>query len=189
MSDWSYVYRTESKLVSKYHENANVKVEKPLGYSDGAYDDIANGSIIKNAINKNKKGNKSLKSFDLLELKKKKMWELAISPAKNILINGIMSYMSPNEIQVIPIVMLFMLFANTFRELIACGEKFTMLDENMDTEVDPYDMIIWKFVYIISCIGNIGVGVWKLFQMGLIPNRQSDWLNWDTKLKSSDILI
>ncbi|KAM9916003.1 hypothetical protein OXX80_013748 [Metschnikowia pulcherrima] len=74
---------------------------------------------------------------ELDSLKVKKAWEVATMPAKNIPMNLIMSYMTGNSLQVIPIIM----------TLIVSGGK----------HVDRF---------------------MELNKMGLIPNKEADWLSW-----------
>lgn len=36
-----------------------------------------------------------------------------------------------------------------------------------------------KFVFVVMQFVALGVGVWKVNGMGLLPNRRSDWLAWE----------
>lgn len=192
MANWLDTYKNEEVIIQRCIENKDIKFTPPVGYVDTAFNDLDDGNykILKEAdITESQKRRSKMQNYELKEFKKKKMWELATSPAKSILMNVGMSYMSPNDIQVIPIMMLFMLFINTFKEMFAMNEKFSRLDTSIDSEIDAYDLNIMKFVYFISCCGNLGVGVWKLNSMGLIPNRQSDWLGWESKLLSKENFV
>lgn len=193
MSDWIDIYTNEQDIISKYNENRTSKIKQPPGFTPSTFSDLDKGlyNPVKqedlketNLKRKNKIMNHELKAF-----KKKKMWELAYSPAKSIFMNAVMSYMSPNDIQIIPIMMLFMLFINTFKEIFMVSPKFRQLDKSIDADIDNYDINIMKFVYILSCCGNLLVGLWKLNSMGLIPNKSSDWLGWEEALKSNETFI
>lgn len=191
VADWKSIYLNEEEIVSKYHHNKDLKIKQPPGYTNAVFDDI-NTRLDNKLQDSNKQThNKSSKiqNYELIEFKKKKMWELAISPAKNILMNFGMNYMSPNEIQVIPIMMLFMLFINNFQELFQVNSKFNDINSKIDAEMDSYDLNIWKLIYILSVLGNLGVGVWKLFKIGLIPNSKSDWISWESILSSTDKFV
>lgn len=193
MSGWLELYKNEELIFEKFNENKDVKLKQPLGYSESAFDDIDKGfnkPIKQEELESiNKQSRNKMQNYEIKVFKKKKMWELATSPAKSILMNIGMSYMSPNDIQVIPIMMLFMLFINTFKEIFTVNVKFQTLDKSIETEIDSYDLIIMKFVYILSCCGNLLVGLWKLNSMGLIPNKSSDWLSWEPKLLSKEVFI
>lgn len=191
---WLDIYKNENEIVQTYLNNKSMKLKQPVGFTDNTYDDIDNGLFkpIKFTELKSQqlkiKQNK-IQNLELKQFKKKKMWELSISPAKSILMNVVMSYMSPNDIQVIPIMMLFMLFINTFKEILMVNTKFEQLDQSISSDIDTYDMNIMKFIYILSSCGNLIVGLWKLNSMGLIPNKSSDWLGWEYPLKSNEIFI
>lgn len=193
MGDWLDIYKNEKELVQKYVANKSLKLKQPQGYTDAAFSDIDNGNYLPVGADGGNttsgKNHNKIQNHELKEFKKKKMWELATSPAKSILMNIGMSYMSPNDIQVIPIMMLFMLFINTFKEMFTVNVKFQQLDANIESEIDSYDVNIMKLVYILSCFGNLLVGLWKLNSMGLIPNKSSDWLGWEHPLKSAEIFV
>lgn len=177
---WIHVYKEEEKLLSAHKSNSNAPITPPTGYKPSTYSDIDNG-IKHDPIIANNSNN-----HQLVEYKKKKLWEIATAPAKSILMNIGMNYMSPNDIQFIPIMMLIMLFVNTTKDLFMINEKFNIY-KNID--IDPIDLSMIKFVYVISCFGNFLVGIWKLNNMGLIPNHSSDWLAWEGKLESLEIFI
>ena len=50
-------------------------------------------------------------------------------------------------------------------------------------------LILMKLVYLLSCLINLIIGIWKLNSMGLIPNKQSDWLPFESKLLSKEKFI
>lgn len=112
---------------------------------------------------------------ELDELKVKKAWEIATSPAKNIPMNLIMSYMTGSSMQIIPITMALMLLWNPLRSIFTeTGSAFNGLlnERNSDKLVLP------KMVFVICQLLNMAIGLWKLNQMGLIPNREADWISW-----------
>lgn len=184
---WLDIHKNERLYVNAYKQSKLVKITPPQGYTDNAYQDIDEGRISSNCGRVRSKG--KILNFDLKDMKKKKLWELSTSPAKSIIMNIGMSYMSPNEIQVIPITMLCMLFINTFKELFQVNEKFEQLDKSMEGDVDSYDVNLMKLVYILSCCGNLAVGIWKLNSMGLIPTKTSDWLAFEKKLSSKESFV
>ncbi|TID28617.1 hypothetical protein CANINC_002373 [Pichia inconspicua] len=187
---WSELYENEDEIIRAYLGKGNPKEMLPLpkGYSPSVYSDLDAGKF--NTNSNSPATNKRLsENLQLVKFKKKKLWELAATPGKNILINFGMNYMSPNDIQVIPIMMLFMLFVNTFKEMFEVNSRFAAVDSSIDAEVDTYDINIMKGIYVLSCVGNLMVGLWKLNKMGLIPNTTSDWLGWESKLLSAEKFI
>ncbi|CDR45364.1 CYFA0S18e00188g1_1 [Cyberlindnera fabianii] len=108
-------------------------------------------------------------------LKVTKAWEIATGPAKQIPMNLFMSYMSGNSLQIIPITMTLMLFSNAFSAIIAVNTAFT----GLESEKTSNDLKLAKLTYLFFQLCVIGIGVWKLNNMGLIPNRTGDWLSWE----------
>ena len=38
-----------------------------------------------------------------------------------------------------------------------------------------------KAVYVLMQLGLLGLGIWKVNSMGLLPTTKSDWLSWETE--------
>lgn len=101
---------------------------------------------------------------------------MALAPAKALPMNVFMSYMSGNSLQIVPIMMtLMMFFVNPMKQIVAVNVQFSPLSDKTISN----DVIITKAVYIICHLLAVGVGIWKLGQMGLLPNTRSDWLAWE----------
>ncbi|ODV97844.1 hypothetical protein PACTADRAFT_343 [Pachysolen tannophilus NRRL Y-2460] len=156
------------------YENPDLKVNQPS--KEKIIPSPPGFSEIKR--NKNEPTLNTIKNFDLEKLKQKKAWEMAFSPAKNIPMNLIMSYFSPNSLQLIPIMMTLMLFINPGKEIF-----FGLKNLNLMETKSSYDLILMKACFILMCLGNMLIGVWKLNSMGLIPNTKSDWLSWESAVK------
>lgn len=109
------------------------------------------------------------------ELKSKKIWEHAISPAKSIPMNMIMSYMMGNSLQIISITMTFMLLINPIKAIFNDTNKmFSKLsDKNNANEI-----LMAKVAFVLLQLANLLIGVYKLYNMNLIPHNESDWLAW-----------
>jgi hypothetical protein len=107
----------------------------------------------------------------------KKAWEVALAPAKSLPMNVFMSYMSGNSLQIVPIMMtLMMFFITPLKQIVATNQQFAPLYHKSIAG----DLNVTKGVYIICHLLAVGVGIWKLGQMGLLPNTRSDWLAWET---------
>lgn len=125
-----------------------------------------------------KSGGPAIKKPDqsqLDDLKVKKAWEVAMGPAKAIPMNLIMSYMTGNSLQIIPIMMTLMLLWNPLKAIFT---ETNAAFKPFETKGNLSDILKAKAVFVICQIGSIAVGVWKLNNMGLIPNREADWLAW-----------
>lgn len=110
------------------------------------------------------------------ELKVKKAWEIAMGPAKSIPMNLFMSYMAGNSLQIIPIMMTFSLLFNPIKAIFS---ETNAVFKNFETPENSQDILMAKAVFVVCQIGCMSVGIWKLNNMGLIPNSRSDWLAWE----------
>ncbi|KAL8947791.1 MAG: hypothetical protein Q9222_005961 [Ikaeria aurantiellina] len=98
-------------------------------------------------------------------LKIKKSWEVALAPAKQLPMNAIMMYMSGNSLQIFSIMMVFMLFKNPLQGLLQTNQVFA----KYETERTKSKMWVVKAVYVLMNLVALGLGVWKVNGMGLLP--------------------
>lgn len=98
-------------------------------------------------------------------LKLKKAWEVALAPVKGLPMTAIMMYMSGNSLQIFSIMMVFMAFKNPLMGLMNTNQAF----ERFNTESNSAQMLQVKFVYVAMQILALGVGIWKVNAMGLLP--------------------
>lgn len=109
------------------------------------------------------------------QLKVKKAWEFATSPAKNVPMNLIMSYMTGNSLQMIPMMMTFMLL---WSPLTAIFKETNKGFKPFTTEKNQSELILPKIVFVLCQLANMSIGLWKLDKMGIIPHKEADWLEW-----------
>jgi hypothetical protein len=95
----------------------------------------------------------------------KKAWEVAKSPTKQLPMTAIMMYMSGNTLQIFSIMMVFMAFSNPIKALMATNDAFSKFEseKNKGTLWQP------KAVYILLQLVALGLGIWKINGMGLLP--------------------
>jgi hypothetical protein len=98
-------------------------------------------------------------------LKLKKAWEVALGPVKALPMTMIMMYMSGNSLQIFSIMMVFMAFKNPIAGLMATTQAF----ERFATENNGSQILQTKLVYVAMQLVALGVGVWKVNSMGLLP--------------------
>lgn len=147
----------------KVHLKPTIEVSAPLGY--GVQSKSSKPEL------------KSQSQAQLDQLKIKKAWEFATSPAKNIPMNLIMSYMTGNSLQVIPIMMTLMLL---WSPLSAIFTETSRGFKAYTTEKNKSELRLPKLVFIVCHLANAAIGVWKLDKMGIIPYREADWMDWKT---------
>ncbi|KAF9881642.1 hypothetical protein CkaCkLH20_00788 [Colletotrichum karsti] len=108
-------------------------------------------------------------------LKVKKAWEVALAPVKNLPMTAIMMYMSGNSLQIFSIMMVFMAFKNPLAGLTAVNQAF----ERFESETNKGKMLQVKLAYVAMQFVALGLAVWKVNSMGLLPTTRSDWLAWE----------
>lgn len=114
-------------------------------------------------------------------LKLKKAWEIALAPVKGLPMTGIMMYMSGNSLQIFSIMMVFMAFKNPLMGLVNTNQAF----ERFQTANNSGQMLQVKFVYVAMQIVALGVGIWKVNAMGLLPYV----MTWLTSLVSFSLTL
>lgn len=141
----------------------------PAGFSTDSI------TLQRNKPNATVRTNKKPDLERLEELKVKKAWEIALGPSKTIPMNLIMSYMTGNSLQIIPIMMTLMLFWNPLKAIFTeTNANF----KNLETKKNSSDIFLTRAVFVICQMACMAVGIWKLYNMGLIPNSEGDWLAW-----------
>jgi ER membrane protein complex subunit 4 len=98
-------------------------------------------------------------------LKLKKAWEVALGPIKQLPMTGIMMYMSGNGLQIFSIMMVLMAFKNPIMGLMATNLAFA----KFESDGNKTAMLGVKAVYVAFQFVAMGLGVWKVNQMGLLP--------------------
>lgn len=98
-------------------------------------------------------------------LKLKKAWEVALAPAKQLPMNAFGMYMSGNSLQIFSIMMVFMLFKGPIQALMSIQQTFARLE----SEGNRSQMVLVKIAFIGCNLLAMGLGVWKVNGMGLLP--------------------
>ena len=79
--------------------------------------------------------------------------------------NAIMMYMSGNSLQIFSIMMVFMLFKGPIQGLMNTNAMFSKLE----TDATRAKLVGVKLVYVLMQLVLLGLGVWKVNGMGLLP--------------------
>jgi hypothetical protein len=98
-------------------------------------------------------------------LKMKKAWEVALAPAKALPMNAVMMYMSGNSLQIFSMMMVWTLFKNPVVALMGMPQAFTRF-ESVGTKEQMWFI---KLVFIACNLLALGLGIWKVNGMGLLP--------------------
>ncbi|RCK65690.1 ER membrane protein complex subunit 4 [Candida viswanathii] len=147
-------------------------VPPPPGYTESSFS--ASSSITSSKTAASAKKFKQDEA-ELNSLKSKKIWELAIGPAKSVPMNIFMSYMTGNSLQIIPVTMTLMLLWNPLK---AIFNDTNLVFAKLSTKDNGGEIVQARLVFVVCQLLNMAVGVYKLYKMGLIPHQEADWLAW-----------
>jgi hypothetical protein len=84
-------------------------------------------------------------------------------------------YMTGNSLQIFSIFMVFTLFKTPIMAVMNLQRTFAPFE----TPGTSGRMMGVKLVYVLMNMMMLGLGVWKVNKMGLLPTTRSDWLAWE----------
>lgn len=105
-----------------------------------------------------------------------------MAPIKSLPMTLIMNYMTGNSLQIFSISMTLMQLVNPIKAIFDLNSAFAFFQgaDPKDLEDLQYDILVVKLAFIASQLLCLGLGIYKINSMGLIPNSASDWLAWES---------
>ncbi|KAK9682903.1 hypothetical protein RND81_10G105500 [Saponaria officinalis] len=100
-----------------------------------------------------------------------KAWEVAQAPFKNLMMMGFMMWMAGSTVHLFSIGITFSALWQPISALQGVGKVF---EPYKDSKVD---LLGPKLVYLALNLVGLGLGVWKLNTLGLLPTHASDWVS------------
>jgi len=104
------------------------------------------------------------------KFKQKKVWEIAASPMKNIGMMAFMMWMSGNSVQIFSIGITITALMQPVKSIMSSTQVFARF---ADKDVDTF---LPRLLFIAVQLGGLGMGLYKLSNMGLLPTHGSDWI-------------
>lgn len=138
----------------------NANFPDPPGYS--GTNSMKNSGKSKAVAGKERK---SPTAEEMDTLKMKKAWEVAIAPAKQLPMSAIGMYMTGNSLQIFSIMMVFMLFKTPITAIFSIESTFA----RFESEANTSKLLGVKLVFIVMNLLSVGLGIWKVNGMGLLP--------------------
>lgn len=133
----------------------------PPGYSTALVQTGGNKGSNKKAVTVRK--GPSPEEMDSLKLKK--AWELALAPAKQLPMSAIGMYMTGNSLQIYSMFMVFTLFKGPLTAIFSIQPTFARLESTGNREA----MWMAKLAFVACNLLALGLGIWKVNAMGLLP--------------------
>ncbi|WMV40300.1 hypothetical protein MTR67_033685 [Solanum verrucosum] len=106
-----------------------------------------------------------------LTLNLTKAWEVAQAPFKNLMMMGFMMWMAGSTVHLFSIGITVSALWQPVSALQGVGKVF---EPYKDSKVD---LLGPKLVFIALNLVGLGLGVWKLNTLGLLPTHASDWVS------------
>ncbi|XP_044981437.1 ER membrane protein complex subunit 4 isoform X2 [Hordeum vulgare subsp. vulgare] len=100
-----------------------------------------------------------------------KAWEVAQAPFKNLMMMGFMMWMAGSTVHLFSIGIVFSALWQPFNALRSVGKVF---EPFKDPRVDT---LAPKLLFTALNLAAMGLGVWKLNTLGLLPTNASDWVS------------
>jgi len=130
----------------------------PLGFSRSSTDLEETTSV------KQKKENEAT-------WKQQKAWEVAQAPFKNFLMMGFMMWMAGSTVHLFSIGITFSALWQPISALQSIGKVFEPFHDAHTNTLLP------KLMFVALNLAAMGLGLWKLNTLGLLPTHASDWLS------------
>ncbi|KAG2174915.1 hypothetical protein INT43_005977 [Umbelopsis isabellina] len=122
-----------------------------------------------------------------MTLKARRAWDVAMAPAKSIPMNAIMIYMSGNGVQLFSVMITAMLFWNPLKAILSLNQTFERFEPTGAAKNHPEASLLQaKATFLAFQLVTIGLGVYKINAMGLLPTTTSDWLAFMPPKQVSD---
>ena len=113
--------------------------------------------------------------------KKQKAMSMAMAPGQQIAMNAFMMYMSGNSLNIFSISVTSSAILTPVRSLMAMEKTFQPLGD---------DLHMAKLIFIVLNLLWLGVGLYKLTSMKLLPTTSADWTGtvvWKEVMETSSI--
>ncbi|WVQ99410.1 hypothetical protein IAU59_006543 [Kwoniella sp. CBS 9459] len=186
------------KLDYSVPQNRNNSIPNPPGYlAPTSSKQVSRTSTVPDAdalVAQNRKAT---------ELKLRRAWDLALSPAKSLPMQAVMLYFSGSGVQIFSLGMIFMLLTgpitavfNIFRAFESLrpttlsstsspsSRRLPNVDANVKTVQEPsYAPLAMPMLAYVASQGLVlALGLWKCSSMGILPTGSGDWLHFETRL-------
>ncbi|KAI0713588.1 hypothetical protein C8Q76DRAFT_731831 [Earliella scabrosa] len=123
------------------------------------------------------------------ELKAKRAWDLALSPAKSLPMQAFMLYMSGGGVQIFSMGIVFMLLSSPFKNVASINTAFAPFAPASSSPKSLSTLPLQKIAYLVCNLLTLALGLWKCRSMGLLPTGTGDWLAFETRGQPPEILL
>ncbi|GAA5837296.1 hypothetical protein JCM11251_004957 [Rhodosporidiobolus azoricus] len=120
------------------------------------------------------------KPANLDALRQQKAWELAMAPAKNVPMQAFMMYMSGGGIQIFSVMSVWFLLKQAVGGIFGVEKAFAHFTAASKAKAPAStapsaSFFQQKAVYVLCQLALLGVALWKINSMGLLPKSEADF--------------
>ncbi|KAG0149293.1 hypothetical protein CROQUDRAFT_341648 [Cronartium quercuum f. sp. fusiforme G11] len=138
----------------------------------------------KSSIDKRIPKHQSLRKSALPELdrlRQEKAWEIALAPAKQVPMQAFMMWMSGSGVQIFSVMMVYMLIKGAITASLAVHNVFKPFMPPTREGPTRYSLTLQKLSFLACQAMLLGLGLYKVNTMGLLPTRLSDWIMYEPR--------
>ncbi|KAJ9473177.1 ER membrane protein complex subunit 4 [Diplonema papillatum] len=121
---------------------------------------------------------RALSPHEQMQVKKKKLWEVATSPRKQMMMVMFMMWMSGNDISIFPIMITGQAIYSPLSAILGVDKLFEkVVDGVRDSKELQDEMQNAKITFILHQFAFLAMGLVKCYYLGLIPTNALDWID------------
>eukprot|EP01060_Flectonema_neradi_P015165 TRINITY_DN21844_c0_g1_i1.p1 TRINITY_DN21844_c0_g1~~TRINITY_DN21844_c0_g1_i1.p1 ORF type:complete len:142 (+),score=20.35 TRINITY_DN21844_c0_g1_i1:53-478(+) len=120
-----------------------------------------------------------------MDAKKKKIWELATSPRKEIMMMMFMMWLAGSDLNIFPIMLVAQAIYSPVNSITVVNTTFSRVVDGIDHSTELQEEVTnAKLFYILHQVVFIAIGLVKCYYMGLVPTNSIDWIDHTPQVPS-----
>eukprot|EP01059_Diplonema_ambulator_P031066 TRINITY_DN5593_c0_g1_i1.p1 TRINITY_DN5593_c0_g1~~TRINITY_DN5593_c0_g1_i1.p1 ORF type:complete len:168 (+),score=21.47 TRINITY_DN5593_c0_g1_i1:73-504(+) len=123
-------------------------------------------------------GKQSLNHIEQMKVKKRRIWELATSPRKQMGMMMFMMWLSGNDLNIFPIIITAQAVYSPISSIMGAQKLFSKvvdgIDQSTELQEERRNAVI---TYILHQIVFFAMGLVKCYYLGLVPTHALDWID------------
>eukprot|EP00560_Eucampia_antarctica_P009501 CAMPEP_0197829308 /NCGR_PEP_ID=MMETSP1437-20131217/5748_1 /TAXON_ID=49252 ORGANISM="Eucampia antarctica, Strain CCMP1452" /NCGR_SAMPLE_ID=MMETSP1437 /ASSEMBLY_ACC=CAM_ASM_001096 /LENGTH=203 /DNA_ID=CAMNT_0043430889 /DNA_START=159 /DNA_END=767 /DNA_ORIENTATION=+ len=157
------------RVLEQKQDHSSVTTTNTNNNNNGSGDDGGkNGGVVNNSSGSSGSSSSSMAMKALAAKKQGKAMAIAMGPGKQIMMNGVMMYMSGNTLNMFSISICSMAILTPLTSLIQLKPTFKPLE-------DGVDLTMPKVLYLVMNLIWLAVGLYKMKSMQLLPSTSADY--------------
>lgn len=168
-----------SNVEDEKEENGKI-IMVPLGYNAVVENavDVSTTATSSNSLEGSDAVTALTNANRMIILKNKRALEMAMRPGQNLIMTGLMLWMSGGGLHIFSIMIVGMALWTPIKGLMTTNSYFSsLLVGETETSATKLDLTKPKLIYIAMNLAGLGVALYKCYGMGLLPLSSADWIS------------